>query len=160
MTTTPGDDDRSKEPDGQPQDPYPQDPYGDQPPYGQSAYGPPPSGQQAYGQQGYGQAPYGQPAGYPPPGVYPPDHPRATTSLVLGILGIVICGIVAPFAWQMGRRTMQEIDASNGQLGGRGQAQAGYVLGVIGTVLLGIALVIVALVVVLVVVGSVATSNA
>ena len=31
---------------------------------------------------------------------------------------------------------MNEIDASGGQLGGRGQAQAGYVLGIIGTVLL------------------------
>ena len=68
---------------------------------------------------------------------YAPDHPKATTSLVLGILGIVICGIIAPFAWRMGKRAVDEIDASQGQLGGRGQAQAGYILGVIGTILLG-----------------------
>lgn len=77
---------------------------------------------------------------YPPqaPIQYAPDHPKATTSLVLGILGLVVCGIIAPFAWVMGKRTVSEIDASGGRLGGRGAAQAGYVLGVIGTVLLGL----------------------
>ena len=73
---------------------------------------------------------------------YAPDHPKATTSLVLGILGIVICGIIAPFAWRMGKRTVDEIDASQGQLGGRGPAQAGYILGLIGTILLGLGLLV------------------
>ncbi len=79
---------------------------------------------------------------YPPQaggGYQPPpqqNHPRATTALVLGILGVVICGILAPFAWRVGKQAMGEIDASGGQLGGRGQAQAGYILGIIGTVLL------------------------
>ena len=40
----------------------------------------------------------------------------------------------------MGKRTVDEIDASNGQLGGRGSAQAGYILGLIGTILLGLGL--------------------
>ncbi|MEI2821116.1 MAG: hypothetical protein V9E81_13265 [Marmoricola sp.] len=35
---------------------------------------------------------------------------------------------------------MREVDASNGQLGGRGNGQAGMILGIIGTVLLVIAL--------------------
>ena len=67
---------------------------------------------------------------------YAPDHPKATTALVLGILGLVVCGVIAPFAWRIGRRTLDEIDGSHGQLGGRGTAQAGYVLGIIGTVVL------------------------
>ena len=79
-----------------------------------------------YGQPGYGQQPMG----------YAPDHPRATTALVLGILGLVVCGLVAPFAWRIGRRTLDEIDGSQGRLGGRGTAQAGYVLGIVGTALL------------------------
>jgi TRAP-type C4-dicarboxylate transport system permease small subunit len=77
----------------------------------------------------------------PPPGGYQPpqqDHPRATMSLILGILGLVICGVIAPFAWNMGKKTMNEIDASGGQLGGRGMAQAGYIMGIIGTVLLAL----------------------
>jgi hypothetical protein len=79
---------------------------------------------------------------------------------VLGILGILICGIVAPFAWVVGRRTVREIDASDGRLGGRGSAQAGYVLGVIGTVLLGIGLLLALLLIVLAVAGGIASSTA
>lgn len=116
-----------------PRDPY--DPYGPQHPQ-QQPYGQPPTGQPPYGQPAYGQAPYGQPAyGHPSMG-YAPDHPKATTALVLGILGMVVCGLLAPFAWRIGKRTLDEIDGSHGQLGGRGTAQAGYVLGIIGTVLL------------------------
>jgi hypothetical protein len=124
---------------GDEQRPDPYDPYGPQHPQ-QQPYGQPPSGEYSqYGQ--YGQPPYGQPAygqspyGQPPMG-YAPDHPKATTALVLGILGLVVCGVIAPFAWRIGRRTLDEIDGSHGQLGGRGTAQAGYVLGIIGTVVL------------------------
>jgi hypothetical protein len=69
------------------------------------------------------------------------NHPKAVTSLVLGIVGVVCCSIAAPFAWSIGKKTVNEIDASGGQMGGRGQAQAGYILGIIGTVLLAISLV-------------------
>jgi Domain of unknown function (DUF4190) len=121
-----------------PPDPY--DPYGprhpQQEPYGQQPYGQPPQSQQPYGQPAYGQPAYGQPPYGPPPMAYAPDHPKATTSLVLGILGLVVCGLIAPFAWRIGKRTLDEIDGSHGQLGGRGTAQAGYVLGIIGTVVL------------------------
>jgi uncharacterized membrane protein YjgN (DUF898 family) len=75
---------------------------------------------------------------------YAPDHPRATSSLVLGILGLVLCGVIAPFAWVIGKRAVNEIDASHGQLGGRGSAQAGYIMGIIGTALLALGLVFVA----------------
>ena len=114
----------------------------------------------AYGQPvpppGYA-PPGGYPPGYgPPPGYgYPaygftgPEHPKATTSLVLGILGVVLCQVLAPFALVMGKRTLAEIDASQGRWGGRGAAQAGYVLGIVGTVILGLAVVGVLLYVIL-----------
>ena len=105
----------------------PEDPSGQQPGWGQQ---PPPPGSQ-WG----GNAP-------PPQGQYGyvrQDHPRATTALVLGILGLVLCGLAAPFAWRIGKGAMDDIDRSQGTLGGRGQAQAGYILGLIGTILLGIA---------------------
>jgi uncharacterized membrane protein YjgN (DUF898 family) len=89
---------------------------------------------------------------YGPAPAHPPDHPRATTALVLGILGVVVCGVAAPFAWQMGKRAVAEIDASNGRLGGRGSAEAGYVLGIVGTVLLGLGVLVLVMVLVLVVV--------
>ena len=75
-----------------------------------------------------------------PPAGAPPNHPRATLALVLGVVG-VFCGIAAPFALFIGRKAVTDIDASGGQMGGRGLAQAGFILGIIGTVLLVIGLV-------------------
>lgn len=97
----------------------------------------------------------------PPPG-YPiarPDHPRATTAMVLGILGLVVCQICAPFAWSIGGKAVKEIDASGGAYGGRGQAQAGYIMGIIGTVLLGLGVVFGILWLVFVVIVGVAGST-
>ena len=100
--------------------------------------GPPPPGYG--GPQGPGPSGY-PPYGYPPYSYGPPDHPRASMSMVLGILGLVLCQVIAPFAWVTGRQSLREIDASGGRWGGRGQAQAGYVLGIVGTVILGLAVV-------------------
>jgi uncharacterized membrane protein YjgN (DUF898 family) len=90
--------------------------------------------------------------GAPPYGFGAPEHPQATLVLILGIVGIVVCGLVAPFAWVMGNRVVKEIDASNGQLGGRSQAQAGRICGIVGTGLIALALltVVVAIVILLV----------
>ena len=168
MTNTPGDE--SQEPQ-QPQQ-QPQEPSGEQPgyweqqqsqqgsPYGQGATTPPyeqqPYTAPQYGQP-YGQAqPYGQQPGYP---TYAADHPKATTALILGILGIVVCGFIAPFAWRIGKRTVDEIDASQGRLGGRGSAQAGYILGLIGTVLLGLGLLFLVGIVVVTIIGAATSSS-
>jgi len=130
------------------QAPPPQDPqqaYGAGGGYGQ--YQQPPAGQygqQQYGQQQYGQQPYGQQYGYT---YQVPNHPQATTALVLGLVGLIggcLCGLpllVAPFAWAIGARARREIAASHGQLGGAGNAQAGFVMGIIGTVLLVLAVI-------------------
>ncbi|MFN8072328.1 MAG: DUF4190 domain-containing protein [Mycobacterium sp.] len=74
----------------------------------------------------------GYPGGYP---VRPPDQPQAVSAMVLGILGLVCCGLASPFAIWLGRKSLNEIDASGGMLGGRGQAQAGFIMGIIGTAL-------------------------
>jgi hypothetical protein len=50
----------------------------------------------------------------------------------------VTCQVASPFALVIGRNAMKEIDASQGTLGGRGMAQAGFILGIIGTVILGL----------------------
>ena len=81
------------------------------------------------------------PYAYGPPGPQPATSGSAVTALVLGILGLVMCGpFTAIPAIIVGRNATREIDASQGRLGGRGMAQAGYVLGIIGTVLGGLAL--------------------
>lgn len=52
--------------------------------------------------------------------------------MVCGILGIVICGPLAIVAIVLGKQAQSEIDASYGALSGRGQATAGFVLGIVG----------------------------
>jgi len=72
-----------------------------------------------------------------------PTNTNAIISLVLGIVGIFLCGgILCPVAWYLGARAEQEIDASGGAVGGRGIATAGKIIGIIGTVLFLIWLVI------------------
>jgi uncharacterized membrane protein YjgN (DUF898 family) len=81
---------------------------------------------------------------YQPP-VYPGahrEHPQATTILVLGILSLAVCGLVGPFAWSMGNRALREIDASYGQLTGRDMVNIGRILGMVGTILLGVGIAI------------------
>jgi uncharacterized membrane protein YjgN (DUF898 family) len=77
-----------------------------------------------------------------------PEQSQATTVLVLGILGIVICGILAPFAWNMGNKELAAIDAGRRAPENRGTANAGRILGIIGTVLLAVGLVLLVLVIV------------
>ena len=115
-----------------PSQPYGQPPYGQQPPYEQQ----PPYGQSPYGAQQYPAPGYGYPA-------RPANHPSATTAMVLGLVGlagILFCGgltlVVSPFAWAIGGRAVREIDANPGMYGGRDQANAGRIMGIVGTVLL------------------------
>jgi uncharacterized membrane protein YjgN (DUF898 family) len=85
----------------------------------------------------------------------PPNNQKATTALVLGILGVVVCGVIAPFAWSIGGKAVQEIDASGGAWGGRTEANAGRILGMVGTALLVVGvLAFVAFVVIFVVLGA------
>ena len=104
----------------------------------------------AYGAHTYGAYPPGYGAGVP-------DQPSATTAMVLGIVGlvgIVFCGgltlVLSPFAWAIGRKAVAEIDANPGRYGGRDKANAGKIMGMIGTVLLAVGVVLVVLAIVLV----------
>ncbi|MFC4783032.1 DUF4190 domain-containing protein [Nocardioides sp. MAHUQ-72] len=158
--------------------PYGQDPYGQQSPYGPPPTGPQqPYGQQPYGQAPYGQAPYGQqPYGQQPYGAQPgaygygtpmaANHPSATTALVLsliGLAGIAFCGgitlVLSPFAWRIGARAVREIDAEPGRYGGRDQANAGRIMGIIGTVLLGLGVLLIIGVIALAVAGTTSSSS-
>ncbi len=81
----------------------------------------------------------------PPPGAYypPPKHPQATTVLVLGILGLVLCQVLGPFAWSMGNKAQKEILANPGAYSGDGEINAGRILGIIATAILGLTLLLV-----------------
>lgn len=91
-----------------------------------NAYPPPP-------QPGHGQPQYYAPI--------PPKHPQATTAMILGILGLVACGVLAPFAWYIGAKAVREIDASGGAYSGRSEANAGKIMGIIESCLLVLVLI-------------------
>ena len=65
---------------------------------------------------------------------YYPEQSKATTVLVLGILGIVICSVLAPIAWYLGNEEVRAIDAGRRDPTNRGTANAGRILGIVGTV--------------------------
>lgn len=138
---------------GQQQGGYDQSNYG-QGNYGQGGYGQ--DQQSAYGQgggyeQSYGQPsasqpyeqqqPYGQPTPYgfggaAPYGQVPREHPKGTQVLILGILSIVVCPILGPFAMVQGKNALAEIDANPAAYSNRGTVNVGRILGIIGTVLI------------------------
>ncbi len=62
--------------------------------------------------------------------------PRGNTILVLGVLSVVLCSIMGPIAWSMGGEELRRIDSQQTSPEQRGAAQAGYICGIISTVLL------------------------
>ena len=140
------------------------------PPYGSGApglgYGSPPTGYAdsalSYGgpPPAYGSNPYDASAYQPgygtagPYGVVPVNHPQSTSALVFGILGIVLalsCGIGGLLGIPgivQGRKARAEIDAQPGRWGGRSQAVAGIVTGVIGLVIAAVVIVILIVVII------------
>ncbi|GAA4082207.1 DUF4190 domain-containing protein [Nonomuraea sp. NPDC050663] len=71
----------------------------------------------------------------------PLTHPQGTTILVLGILSLVVCGLLGPFAWNMGNKALREIDSSGQIYENRGMVQAGKICGMIATILWGVMIV-------------------
>jgi len=70
-----------------------------------------------------------------------PEASQASVILVLGILGVAVLQVLGPFAWVMGNRELEAIDAGRRPPDSRRVANAGRVLGIIGTVLLALGLI-------------------
>jgi hypothetical protein len=66
---------------------------------------------------------------------------RATTALVLGLLGFLCCQLTAPIAWFIGRRELDAIAAGESPAAGESQARVGMILGIIGSAMLAVTLV-------------------
>ncbi|OEU86402.1 hypothetical protein DB35_11510 [Streptomyces abyssalis] len=134
---------------GAPGSGYGSSPYAAPSPYGQGGpqYG---QGGAAYGYPARAPQPYGYGAGpghAPGPGGFgwhgaPLSNGRSVASMVVGIIGLaaaITCwgsfiGIfLAPVALGLGLSAKRAAD--RGEMGGRGQAVAGFVMGIIGTVL-------------------------
>lgn len=80
--------------------------------------------------------PPGMPGGYGTGGyAQPQNNKKALWSMILGIVGLVCCGLLAGIpALVLGSMAKKEIDASGGAQTGRGMATAGVVLGIIAIV--------------------------
>jgi len=63
-----------------------------------------------------------------------PATSEDTMALVLGIIGLVLCNILSPVAWYLGHKARQEARRAGRQPSGN--ATAGWILGIVGTVLL------------------------
>ena len=61
---------------------------------------------------------------------------RGTLILVLGILGLVICGPLGIAAWIMGNGDLKEIDAGAMESSGRSLTNAGRICGMIASILM------------------------
>jgi hypothetical protein len=112
--------------------------YTPPPPPPGGGYTPPPPG------GGYPAYP-GYPGG---PGGVPKSNQKALWSMITGIASIVLCWCcpVIPLglggaAIYLGKTAKQEIQASGGMQTGDGQAQAGFICGIVGVVLGVIALI-------------------
>lgn len=87
------------------------------------------------------------------------EHPQGTTVLILGILSLVICQILGPFAWSMGNKALKEIDSSGVPVSNQSSIQAGRICGIIASVLLIFTLLAVIAMILIAVLGSTASSR-
>jgi hypothetical protein len=85
---------------------------------------------------------YGSPYG----GYGGQEHPQGTTVLVLGILSLVVCQLLGPFAWVMGNNALAEIDRNPAAYTNRSAVQAGRICGIVSTGLMILAVVVLAVV--------------
>ena len=111
--------------------------------YGPSGYQAPPPGYLPPGTPGVGSVGYTPPAyvthGYHPygTGAYRPrEHPQAITILVLGILSIVLCQLLGPVAWYMGGKARREIRFAGVPITNSGMVTAGWILGIISSLII------------------------
>jgi hypothetical protein len=63
-----------------------------------------------------------------------PEPPNATAVFVLGLLSLIMCAPLGIFAWAMGSSAKREVAA--GVYRSSDLLNAGYIMGIIGTVLL------------------------
>jgi uncharacterized membrane protein YjgN (DUF898 family) len=70
------------------------------------------------------------------PGQPQSSSTQAITSLVLGILGVICCGLLAPIAWFLGAQETKAIREGRSPVAGEGLAKAGMILGIIGSIIL------------------------
>jgi len=67
---------------------------------------------------------------------------RGVLILVLGILGLMVCGIIGIFAWTLGKRDLELMRRGVMDKEGEAMTRVGYILGIVATILMAIGVVI------------------
>ncbi|MGH8872615.1 MAG: hypothetical protein ACRDWS_11620 [Acidimicrobiia bacterium] len=67
---------------------------------------------------------------------------QASTALVLSIIGLVCCQILGIVAWIMANNELEAIKAGKRNPANEGTATAARIIGIVGTVVLGITIVV------------------
>jgi hypothetical protein len=70
-----------------------------------------------------------------------PEASQATTALVLGILGIICCPVLGIVAWIMANNELEGIKSGRRNPTNEGTANASRILGIVGTVLIGVSII-------------------
>lgn len=68
------------------------------------------------------------------------EQGRGGLILTLGILSLIICGLLGPFAWIMGKGDLQKMDQGLMEEQDRGTTKAGMICGIIASILIVIGL--------------------
>ena len=84
---------------------------------------------------------------------------RGTLILVLGILGLVVCGPLGIAAWIMGNGDLKEMDAGTMDSSGRSTTNGGRICGIIATSLMALGLLVGIALLALGIIGAAATST-
>ena len=88
-----------------------------------------------------------------------PEASQGVLALVLGIVGLFVIQLVAPFAWIVSNRELRGIEAGRRDPTNRGLAVAGKVMGIIGTILLAIGIVVAVVAIIVLVAVSTSSSS-
>lgn len=75
------------------------------------------------------------------PGQQQSSSSQAITAFVLSIIGIVCCQLLSPIAWYLGNQEQKAIREGRSSAAGEGLAKVASILGIIGTVVLGLGLI-------------------
>ncbi|GAB4252974.1 MAG: hypothetical protein Kow00109_28650 [Acidobacteriota bacterium] len=79
-----------------------------------------------------------------PPSPSGGEAPRSTRSsllLALGILSLICCQVLGPVTWYLASQELQQIQAGAVSRQDEGLVRASKILGIIGTILLGLSLI-------------------
>jgi hypothetical protein len=84
---------------------------------------------------------------FPPESTAYPEASQASTALVLSIIGLVCCQVLGIVAWVMANNELEGIKSGRRNPTNEGTANAARIIGIVGTVLLALGILMVLLVV-------------